>query len=119
MIGRFTTPIVPIEGSSSHTVTLPFVFEGIVNGYLVDPFTAGFTDPVFTVSLGGSGLATGLFHYTGIGEPLFGRDSELLYQFDDAAPVPEPATLLLFGSGAAAVSLLRRRRQQQAAERTL
>jgi hypothetical protein len=68
----------------------------------------GFTEPAFTKTLTGQGIVRGTFLVNADETPLFfARD--LQYEFTDAAPVPERATLLLFGTGAAMAALRRRR----------
>jgi hypothetical protein len=86
----------------------PFTFTGQLTGY-ASPDRIG--TPAFDLTLVGSGTATLRM------APENGRYSfsSLDYQFD-AAPVPEPGTLLLVGPGAAL--LWRRRRHVNLRRRT-
>ncbi len=88
------------------TITVPFTFTATLNGCqgscLVNPV-------IFTVSLVGSGTATALLNFSGtdsMGRPIF-VFSTATFQFEE---VPEPASLLLFGSGVALLTAKLRRR---------
>ena len=85
----------------------PFTFTGRLTGYS-SPERTGV--PVFDLTLIGSGTAR-LSMALENGRYSF---SSLDYNFEDAAPVPEPSTLLLAGTGAA---LLWRRRRRLALAR--
>lgn len=107
MTGTFSSPSFQISGAGGVTVSRDFTFSGIVSGYLINPWVSA-SEPVFTKSLSGQGTATATFLYNDTDIPLFWASS-LRYDFTDTAPVPEPATLILFGTGAALAALRRRR----------
>jgi hypothetical protein len=94
-------PMLPAAGFLR--VTSPFVVTGNIAGFqTLDP-----TSPLFTVDVFGSGIATLVLgpHPSGPAGALSFR----AVQYDILDPVPEPATIVLCGSGLAGL-LLRRRR---------
>jgi hypothetical protein len=113
MTGTFVSPQVLVEGSETMTLSVPFTYSGIIRGFLENPLTRGAdVPPVFTKSLVGSGQATATFVFNDQDVPVF-TATDLRYDFNDAEPIPEPATIVLFGAGAAAVAARRRRTSQQ------
>lgn len=106
--GTFTftgPPIVVPFSLTSLTLTSPFQFTG----HLLTCPTSCFLGPVISsVDLVGSGTATFSLLFSGLtpgGTPIFTFQT-ITYNFE----VPEPASLLLLGSGLAALSAVVRRR---------
>jgi len=103
MTGTFTTRSITLSGAAARTVTLPFTFSGVVNGYVEDPFV-GSSDAVFTKTLTGGGTATVGFSFSPAADdtpPLF-LAGRIRYDFRSTDPVPEPGTLVLCATGAVA-----------------
>lgn len=96
----FTSSIVTLpafDGGRVLSLAAPFVFDGQVSGFRD-------AAPLFAVTLSGSGTAR-LRLIEDAGE---WRYPEVTFDFEQASPVPEPATLLLIGGGLAAARWRRR-----------
>ena len=92
-------------GAMTTTVAVPITFFGLIR-----PPTPEGQNPSF-IPLTGNGLATLALSWNAPSEGWL--LSEARYQLSaNAAPVPEPATLLLIGSGLAAAVWRRRKRQR-------
>jgi hypothetical protein len=103
--GWVEVPAVP-PGGRSEWPTSRFSFVGTLAGYADISLTG---PPLFVVSLGGGGTgAHGFHHYRSNG---FITHDGFRYRFDSVAPVPEPASLLLFATGAACIGARSRKRK--------
>jgi hypothetical protein len=88
---RFDAPVIRLPDSGPGTA--PFDFTGQVTAFARDDIDL--IAPLFAVDL----LGQGTVRLTGFPEP---ADVEAIYTFDAGTPVvPEPATVVLFGTGLA------------------
>jgi PEP-CTERM motif len=121
--GLFTTPTTVVS-TGPRVVTLPFAFTGSLAAW--DTLDTATPPPLIDRQLVGSGtVRAGLNVFnTDSGPVVFastipGTDFQLEYLF--SAPVPEPGTLLLLGTGAIVAAGVRRRRRSRrhAADRSI
>jgi len=97
--------VLPNNYVTGQPFSVPFTMTGHLVGFLPCPGDFNcFQQQLFDISINGSGIATATI-------PQFGeRIGSVSYVF--SAPVPEPATLGLFGVGLLALNALRKRRRR-------
>lgn len=104
-----------ILGAGQTSISMPFTFSGELANYesYASRALSG-SVPLFIATFTGSGIATAYFRgpVADPGGALFFAD-RITYDFAPAAPLPtpEPASLLLFGTGAAGLVARRRLRR--------
>ena len=104
------TIIVPLDNSPLVTINVPFTLTGSI-GLTLNPDQP---PAFFTTTLGGQGIATLILnsYFTETNGWLHDFQS-VTFNFSPAPEaVPEPATLILFGTGLAAVATRDRRRRR-------
>jgi hypothetical protein len=104
--------VVPFDTSPVISITVPFTMTG---GIVLSTAPEG-QPPIFSTAFSGQGFATLVFN-SYFGGPSFGQlydFQSVTFNFSPAAPaaVPEPATLILFGTGLVAVAARYRRRRR-------
>lgn len=111
---RFSGPSFTLPATTSDpilSITVPFQMTGDLSGDTFNPFIGTQTNIVFSTTLVGQGLVTfqfGVTHFNGF---TFYSYLNSTYNFQPA-PVPEPVTILLFGTGLAGVAARVRKRRK-------
>lgn len=104
--GSVLLPLTP--DTSTITLTAPFTYSGIIAGVAGPNQDA---PPFFSYTMVGNGTVTATFVYVYFPEGP-GSYSVVGLQYNTTAPVPEPTTMLLLGTGMAGVAAKFRKRRK-------
>lgn len=100
-------PVAPAGESTIAVWTAPFTMTGTLSSW-TDTIGVPGAEPRLTIELMGQGTATA--NHMSFSNGQFFDQGGTVYQFEDPAAVPEPASAVLFGFGMALVAHLRRRK---------
>jgi hypothetical protein len=101
--------VAPSSSASSVTFQTGFTMTGMLLGYATAARTG---TPLFALDLTGGGTAM-WGPLRNIGDQYILNTGGLTFNFEDQAPVPEPASMLLFGTGAALAALRRHTKKRR------
>ncbi len=119
--GTFTTPSLVLTGEGTQIVTEPFSFTGFVSAFDNPQASPGYDQPVFSATLVGQGTARAAFAWIPPEDALPGgympvglpdSDWDVEYVFGPAVVTPEPASVVLLGTGVLAILFARGRTQR-------
>jgi hypothetical protein len=105
---QFTSPSIVVPSAPANfTVRQAFTFSGSLAGSVED------TTVITRLLLGQGTLTANFLLNPNILDVTAFEFADITYEFEEAAPIPEPMTLLLVGGGIGALAVRRRRRESR------